>query len=455
MSKKYSYLNWGLLSASLLILCGCPDQNIAKTSLSPGVVSSTPVVTVSTSATTEPSIQPSNIPSPSEQSSVTPSIANISYSGIIKGKIVDERGMTVSDAKVKISSQNANVPYEKEQTAFSGSYIFTDAPVGIKTEITVTKTGYTSRRNKIVYIASFGKNDVFTMNFGLDDTGKPDPTTSISDKPEVVSITPADGATDVDPRAAIKIRFSEPVDKMSVENNFIIRNKNYTIFSSKGSFGGNNKDVYDKTYYNSTWNETVDEVTFTPKKAVAVPSDTDPNNVPEYYITFKDVFKDISGMTSRSLNTDDGIKAKDIIKGDGPFKSTYTFTTGSPFKVAADKTSPRIESVSFDTSSSIKVKFSKPMTLYPLTIGTPFYDPNLSNPLTYIIKADLNNDGSYNDPGEIMDKAYQVVLNLNEPDSINLILSMPASYQDKKIWIGLADNMSLTDPTGNAVFNWK
>ena len=462
MITKYSL---GLLSLSLLLI-SCSQQEVTTPKVS---VSSTPSPLIINSpisqptasgtlsfASPTPTIYVTVKPSSAVYPSVTESVDYISMRPNLKVIVVDETGNKFNGANLKAVSLNSAIPYDSTAKSIDNFYEFTKVPTGVTIQVTASKPGYTTRIKTIVPLCSECSRFSINLNFGLMRDGSTlDPTTALSDKPEVSSISPNFNSTEINPATSFILKFSEPMDKNSVENNFIIRNKDDYIFSNKSSFGGRFKDIYNINHYNASWNSANDEVTFTPKKGTYIPTDTDSGKIPGYYVTFLDVVKDSTGISSRTLNTQsDGIEPFDIYKGDGPFKVTSVFKTGSPFSILPDTTAPKIENLSIVDNTSIKIQFSENMALYPLSIFKPFYDSNLSVPQTYTIKVDKNGDNLYSQDA-IIGNPDQVILDANEGDSVKLSFPSLQNYKGKNLWVGVSDGVKLYDPAGNPILNEK
>ena len=462
MITKYSLM--GMLSLSLLLI-SCSQQEVTtpKTSVTatptplivtspiPQPTASNSVASVSSTPTIYVTVKASSI-SPSASESIDDTYMRPN----LKVIVVDETGHKLNGVKLRALSLNARTPYDSTIISNNGYYEFVNVPVYATIQVTANKDGYTPRVKTVVHLCSICyRIETIDINFGLDSDGNLEPNYALSDKPEVTSISPNFNTTEINPATSFTLKFSEPMDKNSVETNFVIRNRTDYIFSNSSSYGGRFKDVYDAKYYNASWNSANDEVTFTPKKGTYIPTDIDSTKRPRYYVTFRDVVKDSTGVSSRTLNTQaDGITPFDIYKGDGPFRVTSVFKTGSIFDVYLDRTEPKIEKVSISDNTSISIQFSENMALYPLTVFKPFYDPNLTTPSTYTVKVDKNGDNYYSQD-EIIGNPDQVSLDVNEGDSVKLSFPSLQNYKGKNIWIGISDGVNLYDPAGNAILNEK
>ena len=181
--------------------------------------------------------------------------------------------------------------------------------------------------------------------------------------------------------------FSEDVNKSSVEDGFLIETNAdqeaatsaafsvggaYGVMTANADGGKNGMDVYDKSSYDISWTGE-NQVTFAPKSGYPIPTDKDSNRVPQYRVTFKTAaspFKDKSGVYARA------IAKLSLSADDGPFRVTSTWKGMSPFTVVTDTTAPKVDSVYVTDATTIKVRFSEPMALYPLvsTAANKWYD---------------------------------------------------------------------------------
>ena len=294
------------------------------------------------------------------------------------------------------------------------------------------------------------------MNFGQNSDGTQNVTTALSDKPEVTSITPNFNTSGVAPNTSFTLGFSESMDTNSVEDNFIIRNREDYTFSTGAKFGAVHGPVYDESTYMPTWNSYYTEVKFTPKNNQYIPTDKDSAKFPSYYVSFKSPIKDIGGTFSRGINSsritekDTGIEPGDPLK-DGPFRVTSVFKTGVPFSLTTDTILPKIENI-IVSKTGINIKFTETMALFPLTAVNPFHDSNLLNPATYAIKVDKTSDDTFDTPGDTIQYQGQVLLNNPYNDTVTLQYDL-SSYSGKSLLVQLNEN--ITDPAGNLLLDNK
>ena len=441
--------------SSILLLAGCtsqPDLQISNPSLTPTDISSVASSPSSSSTSTAtPSTIVTDTPVPGVSLSPTPtplaSTPDIQSYVTIKGKILDDQGGILDGATIKAVSLNDVRPYIGTALSKLGSYSLAGVPTGVSIEITASKQGYTTRTRVVVPLSNTtGGSNINEINFGDTD----DVLYALSDKPEVVSMSP-DYKENVFPNAYFTLKFSEPVDKSSVEENFVIRNREDTSFKSGARFGGVHKDVYNKGYYKVFWNSTGDEVTFAPRGLDLLPADKD-SGMP-YYMTFKSPIKDKQSNLSRGVNalnitsSDDGITPVDPQK-DGMFRITTTFKVGSPFTIKPDTVRPKFTSVYTSSSTTVILKFSEPIFLTPLTFSSPFYDSALLTNATYTLKIDKDADGKYS---TLLGNPVSCALYQDDIThrSVKLIVPNLASYYGNSMFVGLSSGITLKDPAGN------
>lgn len=195
---------------------------------------------------------------------------------------------------------------------------------------------------------------------------------SISDQPEIMAVTPGRNASGVDPKSSIVLKFSEPMDKKTVEDTFTVRAYNARQLSVDGAntFTGNsllntieNPLVWDKNAFNLSWNCDDTEVTFAFKPGHWLPTDKDTDKIPDYQV----VFNDTQGKNGSLLKDKSGIgRANRHFKlTDGPFEESFKFA------IKADETPPDVLKVIAETAESggfygdsLQVVFSESMIVY-------------------------------------------------------------------------------------------
>lgn len=360
-----------------------------------------------------------------------------------------EHGSIIIYEEQKQSIQNATFKNGSTSitTKITNGYTLIDnVPAGMRIKYTVSKKGYTSRELKFSRVTPAGTpSGEDTVAFG-DVSGLGGfyggTNYAISDKPEVTSISPAYNSTGIEPNTSFKLTFGEPMDKSSVEDNFIIITNedqlNSKAFTVGSYFGEMYKIVYDITNYTTTWNQDNTEVTFMPK--IPLPADKDPTKIPQYAISFKGAVKDSTGVASRIIYLD---------INDGLFRVTSTCKGKVPFKVKPDTTAPKVDNI-YIISNTIKLKFNEPMILYPVSGNGSFSHSNLLNPNTYEVSVAADGENYTIIPSAVTN------VTVDGADSSNKTLSLitnfnSGTYKGQKLKIKLL--LPLSDPAGNEIIN--
>jgi len=127
---------------------------------------------------------------------------------------------------------------------------------------------------------------------------------ALNELPEVTYVTPARNGSGVDPKTSFVLKFSEPMERKSVEDTFSIRSFNTRKLTvdrgNQRQVGGANtltgngtiallegSPIYDKSAFQIAWNSDDTEVTFSFNEEFALPTDKDSNLVPDYRVAFQ------------------------------------------------------------------------------------------------------------------------------------------------------------------------
>ncbi|MEK7433165.1 MAG: carboxypeptidase-like regulatory domain-containing protein [Cyanobacteriota bacterium] len=264
------------------LVAGSPSADIPVTTTTT-TTTTTPNTTI---PTTEPTIVPSttaSVASPTTTTTTTTTVPTINSStnpqnttgttsdikekATFNGKVFDTSGVPVDDATVTAKSVDPAVAWTGEpQKTQSGAYVFRNAPVGARLEITAKKDGWTTRlRTEVLKSNLIGDPlaNVFDFGSGNGANGTdPNNLYSIQDEPEVTilkingkTVSDSDGASTKNPNPrkpdglnpnvtglssdslTAEMIFSEPVRRDDVENyfrvtsqaNFNNRKSNFTI----------------------------------------------------------------------------------------------------------------------------------------------------------------------------------------------------------------------------------
>lgn len=311
---------------------------------------------------------------------------------LIRGEIFDDQNKPLTNTTIKIRSVNPLVNFEDQIKSNSNIYIFSCAIPGVLTEIIVTKPGYTTRRRVEVIKANKGVPNHNQYDFGTD--GREEsfsaPYNGLSDKPEVIQVTPARNGAGLDPKTDFILQFSEPMDRQSVEDTFTVRSFNnhklsvdntinkfptepgfkYTLHGNgliaSNADAGIGTPIYDLSAFDITWNADDTQVTFQFKNGYALPTDKTPELTPHYQVAFKPFTHE-----NRTLRDKTGVerKEKHFKLTDGNFEESYKF------KVKEDLQAPSLQATRWAGFSAqmptLLLQYSEQMLLktYSLNIA--------------------------------------------------------------------------------------
>ncbi|MBT9544152.1 MAG: Ig-like domain-containing protein [Candidatus Sericytochromatia bacterium] len=372
--------------------------------------STKPTMAVQPNATPSPTLVPiatpyaSPTPNPVEPSPLMPSASPILYSteGIEKsafsGQIFDDTHKPLNDVQIRLRSLNELVPFGAETVALNGQYVFNNIPSGILVEITASKPGFATRRRMEVAKSSFRGPDVNSRyDFGTNGGSAMYSAAynALTDKPEVIRVTPARNGAGISPKTDFNLFFSEPMDRRSVEESFTVRsfkNNKLSVDNTMNKFPSeqgfkytlNGKDanthfgsphfyeisngtpIYDSSAFNITWNADDTQVTFQFKPGLSLPTDKTPELAPHYQVAFKP-------FTNKNLTLRDktGVERqeKHFKLTDGDFEEAYQF------QVKEDLQAPSLQAARwagfYGQMPTLLLQYSEPMLLktYSLNIA--------------------------------------------------------------------------------------
>lgn len=302
----------------------------------------------------------------------------------LRGYVFDDQHRLLDGVEVSMRSIHPNYPITVKTITKEGYYNFLCAPSSIQIELTAHKFGYTQRKRIEVFKANRG--DVNRYDFGVDNSKNNSFSqvyNGLSDKPEVIFVTPPRNGSGVSPTTDFTLLFSEPVDRKSVEDNFTIRSFNSRLLTVDGGplpYGrddlpiphtvkgngtiasnfltGNSTLIFDSSAFDITWNSDDTQVTFSFKDGKSLPTDKDNDSVPDYNIAFKS-FRD----ENRTIRDKLGIerKEKHFKLTDGDFEESYKFS------ILPDLIPPTLQSVHWagatPQTATLLLEFSEPMLL--------------------------------------------------------------------------------------------
>lgn len=324
----------------------------------------------------------------------TPTSATADISTLEKttfnGKVYDDTSAALDGTRITATSLNATVSFVAETTTIGGAYAFNNAPAGVQIEIRATKAGFTTRKRvEVLKSNKQGDPNANKYDFGTDGAtgGSGSVNNALSDKPEVIAVTPSRNASGVALRTSLILKFNEPMDKKTIEETISVRAFNarklsvdngkttqtamnclgntifYTVCGDSQISTTTNNLIWDKSAFNIAWNSDDTEVTLVFKNETYLPSDKDTDRVPDYQV----VFSDTAGSAGRLIKDKPGnSRFNNHFKlTEGPFEESYKFT------IQPDEVKPRISSLRIQTDENqgnngdaIKVVFNKRMILY-------------------------------------------------------------------------------------------
>jgi hypothetical protein len=199
------------MTASIALLAGCPtpggtptptDESVAPSATATPAATATPVATATaTPVATATAVVSNQSASPTPQTPTgssnpvgqTGGTSDIKERATFNGKVYDPNGIVVEGASVNAKSVDANVSWVGEsQISTNGAFVFRNAPVGARVEITVTKDGWTTRvRTEVLKSNLQGDPTANVFDFGGLGANGNDQTSSfyaIQDEPEITSL---------------------------------------------------------------------------------------------------------------------------------------------------------------------------------------------------------------------------------------------------------------------------
>jgi len=364
--------NFTLLTSYFLLLTsyGCPGESPITPIESPTPQTSasvtTPTVTASplpTStiipATSTPSGTPVPFPTQTPTTVITPSPAPTptpAQYATIAGTVWDiDQSIRLDNATVQIKSLSSTVLFDKTvKTDTAGGYTVTDIPLNVVLDIIAHAPGYTIRKQARTLTSSDKQTIDFKDTFGL------------SSKPEVIDISPAFAATDVDPATSITLTFDEGMDKASVEKAFAIFSdkENDSVLNVGVSIPGYQtggffaKPIYTTGAFKSVeWQDGDKKAIFTFRDGFYLPVDTGGTFSYRIILSYKNnIIKDANGIEGRQT----------IIgstRDEGAFYINNAYRYYSLFTVKGNANPLNISQVTAYDTNKIRVEFTKRLFL--------------------------------------------------------------------------------------------
>ncbi|MGV3526803.1 MAG: carboxypeptidase regulatory-like domain-containing protein [Candidatus Sericytochromatia bacterium] len=393
MFKSRSAFGLMMSSLSLAMLAGCsqpapvgpnpvpsgqPSQGpSANPSGNPsGGPSANPSSDPSGNPSANPSGEPSGNPSPTPTPTALPSDVSVLEPTTLNGMIYDDTQAPLSGATVRVRSLSSLSNFDATATSAGGSYVLNGVPAGIQLEITATLPGYTTRKRvEVLKSNKNGDPNANRYDFGTNGSASSFGTAqnALSDKPEVVQVTPERNASGIAPASNLVLRFSEPMDRNTVLDNLEIKaytgeklsvdssGSPLTVTGSGALTSLAGTRIWDKSAFNASWNSDDTELTLSFRDGRSLPSDKESSKVPEYQVALErqdGQLKDKAGVT-RNNNY--------FKLTDGAFERSYKFS------IQSDQAKPQLDSMIARTAEnggingdSLQLRFSERMIHYTL-----------------------------------------------------------------------------------------
>lgn len=377
-SSKNKILIGSLLCLSILACTNTPplvqpsnpvnSVNPSSSILPTPSISSSVSVTPSSTSEPIPTISTSISPTPT----TSPSNTSVEEKVILSGRVYDDTGAPLDNIKITVKSLEENNKFFIETNTINGAYVVNNVPIETRLEISAYKSD--SWTKKVQYYTA-QKNNSLDMSAITVDFGDTQPFGSIdktnffflSDRPEIVSISPENDKSINYANFKFKFTFSEPVNRKSVEDNLLFRYVRNNFSSSTilgdGNNGTENTDgppliagkeqfIISKSREGFSWDDTGKEVTVSINQNLPTSKD----NAVNYGISLR--------------NDGSNVKLMDL-QGNFAFSQGEFFNNSIRgrnyiFIVDRDIDKPYLESLDLEkvnNKSVIRLNFSKPMNI--------------------------------------------------------------------------------------------
>ncbi|MEZ0373251.1 MAG: hypothetical protein ACAI44_29435 [Candidatus Sericytochromatia bacterium] len=232
-SLPVAKLCYHLLAAGLLLACTTVSTPAPTPTGSPSPRKPNPVPTAvpekspspvpAVSASPEPTSTATPVPTPTPDGIHDSSFSLTSFFG----RIYDDLGQPVRGAEISVRfapGHSDGLPaYEEKTLSEDGNYQFRHAPIGYLLEIRVSKPGYnTVQRIEVLKSGCLGYLDCNRFDFGApaDQLATSDQRSyALTHGLQIVSLTGLEGTPT---SLALKLKFSEPIDRGSLEQNLSV-----------------------------------------------------------------------------------------------------------------------------------------------------------------------------------------------------------------------------------------
>ena len=439
-SRAQSLMITGVMSLGLALVSSCAPAGPTQTK-----PSATPTPSATASPTPQSPPQSTPQPTATPTATVTAIPTPVSTSDLIiaerttfNGKIYDDSHFPLEDVTITAKSLNSAIPYSETTMTRNGNYTFNAAPSGVELAITASKPGFTTRRRtEVLKSNKQGDPNANRYDFGTEIGDRSEfgvAYNALSDKPEVVSVSPGRNAYGIERDTSFTLTFSEPMEHQTVEENFGIwagsseilsvddpvdpLSGDFTFVSGDTNEPGSGTLVWDENGFDISWSNDDKTVTFTFKDENQLPTDKDSANVPDYLVSLSGVddgqIKDLAGI---SRSSEEG----HFKLSEGDFENAYKFSTRSDtVKPALTGIEVRSRENGNSEGDDIRVDFSEPMIYYTAAgeihgdMGGQNEEQNPGNPQNYFVSVDGGAEYNWESFGTVIfntsDRNHKVVL---------------------------------------------
>ena len=209
--------------------------------------------------------------------------------------VYDENNNPVNNFKINMKCLSRYCNEKNEITLDSQlPYKLLNLKSGVSIRFRILKKGYTTRIRELVPACSVCEAVINVIFGDSPNIQYGHAKYFLSTRPETTPSMPTYNSKDVPLNTPIKLTFSEPIDKQTVEDNLIIK-----VADAGDSNLKSGDIIFTSVDYNITWNTDETEATFTPKDGKLLPASKIP---PKYAIAFKTPFKDKDGNLANDKN---------------------------------------------------------------------------------------------------------------------------------------------------------
>lgn len=401
-SKKLGSLGLTIaITSSISLLTGCPVINVvpesgtsstptpATTTMPSSSINDTIYGNPSSSSLPSGSVTSSPNSSSSPSSSVVPSVSptpentttsDTKDNATFNGTVYDTSGVPVEGANVNAVSIDSAISWKGDtQITSGGSYVFRNAPVGVRLQITASKDGWTSRtRTEVLKSNLTGDPNANKFDFEGRDAIQDEPEvsqlkindklitgagkilTGIGESQRPLSTTPPNISALNPSNLKFDFTFSEPVDTEDFENGFIVYSQE---FQRDGAVNGTVKTDIDSGLNDISfdWNSSRTNVVVETNKPVLAQKTADEAR----YNLFlnSDAVKDDSGKSALAYTSSNN---------QGVFRfSSKTTSDNVVFSVNNDTVAPALSSISAKSgggsNDTVELRFTEPLDVVGFT----------------------------------------------------------------------------------------